>query len=84
MDVSSDHSITGTGVVMGTPKYMSPEQAIGKQGLDPRSDQYSLAVVGYQMLSGRVPFEGENVREVLAKQMLEEAVAFVQEHNPAD
>ena len=47
---------------------------MGKHGLDPRSDQYALAVVGYQMLSGRVPFEGENVREVLAKQMFEEAV----------
>ena len=74
MDVSADHSITGTGMVMGTPKYMSPEQAMGRHALDPRSDQYSLAVVGYQMLSGRVPFEGENVREVLAKQLLEEAV----------
>jgi serine/threonine-protein kinase len=74
MDAAGDHSITGTGMVVGTPKYMSPEQAMGKHGLDPRSDQYSLAVVGYQMISGRVPFEGDNVREVLAKQLLEEAV----------
>jgi serine/threonine-protein kinase len=74
MDASADHSLTGTGVVVGTPRYMSPEQALGRHALDPRSDQYSLAVVGYQMLCGRVPFEGENVREVLAKQLLEEAV----------
>ncbi len=74
MDAAADHAITGTGMVVGTPKYMSPEQALGKQAPDPRSDQYSLAVVGYQMLSGRVPFEGENIREVMAKQLLEEAI----------
>ncbi len=74
MDTSGDARITGTGVVIGTPQYMSPEQAMGSQTPDPRSDQYSLAVVGYQMLSGAVPFEGENVREVIARQMLEEPV----------
>ena len=72
MDSSIENSLTGTGVVIGTPQYMSPEQAMGKHAPDPRSDQYSLAVVGYQMLTGRVPFEGENVREVMAKQLLEE------------
>jgi tRNA A-37 threonylcarbamoyl transferase component Bud32 len=72
MDSSIENSLTGTGVVIGTPQYMSPEQAMGKQAPDPRSDQYSLAVVGYQMLTGRVPFEGDNVREVMVKQMLEE------------
>lgn len=72
MDSSLENALTGTGVVIGTPQYMSPEQAMGKHALDPRSDQYSLAVVGYQMLTGRVPFEGENVREVMAKQLLEE------------
>ncbi len=72
MDSSLENSLTGTGVVIGTPQYMSPEQAMGKHAPDPRSDQYSLAVVGYQMLTGRVPFEGENVREVMVKQLLEE------------
>jgi serine/threonine-protein kinase len=74
MDTAGDDRITGTGVVIGTPQYMSPEQAMGSQSPDPRSDQYSLAVVGYQMASGTVPFEGENVREVIARQMLEEPI----------
>jgi len=74
MDTSGEDRITGTGVVIGTPQYMSPEQAMGSQSPDPRSDQYSLAVVGYQMASGTVPFEGENVREVIARQMLEEPI----------
>ncbi len=72
MDSSVENSLTGTGVVIGTPQYMSPEQAMGKSAPDPRSDQYSLAIVGYQMLTGRVPFMGDNVREVIARQLLEE------------
>ncbi len=72
MDSSLDNSLTGTGVVIGTPQYMSPEQAMGKSAPDPRSDQYSLAIVGYQMLTGQVPFMGDNVREVIARQLLEE------------
>jgi serine/threonine protein kinase len=74
MDSSVENSLTGTGVVIGTPQYMSPEQAIGKASPDPRSDQYSLAIVGYQMLTGKVPFAGDNVREVIARQLLEEAI----------
>jgi len=74
MDAGSDHSLTGTGVIIGTPKYMSPEQAMGKHALTAASDQYSLAVVGYQMLCGRVPFEGENIREVMARQLFDEPV----------
>ena len=50
--------ITQIGVTMGTPMYMSPEQVEGKS-LDPRSDIYSLGITCYQMLAGRVPFEGE-------------------------
>ena len=74
IDAGGENTLTGTGVIVGTPRYMSPEQATGKQALTAATDQYSLAVVGYQMLSGRVPFEGDNVREVMARQLFDEPV----------
>ena len=57
--------LTGTGFILGTPQYMSPEQAGGDRHLDGRSDLYSLGVLGFRMLSGRLPFEGVGVRELL-------------------
>jgi len=61
---------TSTGQVVGTPKYVSPEQAQGIP-LDGRSDQYSLAVVGYQMLVGRLPLVAETVHVLLYKHVYE-------------
>ncbi|HTL06411.1 MAG TPA: serine/threonine-protein kinase, partial [Gemmatimonadales bacterium] len=71
MDAAGDSTLTSSGTIVGTPHYMSPEQASGDPHLDHRTDQYSLAVVGYHMLTGSVPFEGENTRAILFKQMME-------------
>jgi serine/threonine-protein kinase len=71
MDTAGDSTLTSSGTIVGTPHYMSPEQASGDPHLDHRTDQYSLAVCGYHMLTGSVPFEGENTRAILFKQMME-------------
>ncbi|HXI20467.1 MAG TPA: serine/threonine-protein kinase, partial [Gemmatimonadales bacterium] len=59
--------LTETGLAVGTPAYMSPEQSTAERQLDGRSDQYSLACVTYEMLLGHGPFTGGTAREVLAR-----------------
>jgi serine/threonine protein kinase len=69
--VESGTRLTATGIAVGTPTYMSPEQAVGEREIDGRSDLYSLAVVGYQMLTGRVPFTAGNSLALLLKHVNE-------------
>ena len=68
---SMERGLTGTGVLVGTPQYMSPEQAAGDRSIDHRSDQYALATVGYRMLTGHLPFDGDSVQTVIFKQVTE-------------
>jgi TolB-like protein/tRNA A-37 threonylcarbamoyl transferase component Bud32 len=63
--------LTETGMAVGTPHYMSPEQAVGGDHIDGRSDEYSLACVTYEMLVGQPPFLGPNAMAILARHSLE-------------
>ncbi|HEU4699084.1 MAG TPA: protein kinase [Gemmatimonadales bacterium] len=70
---SSGATLTGVGVAIGTPSYMSPEQAAGEKEIDGRSDLYSLGIVAYQMLTGELPFTAPTVAGILMKQITEPA-----------
>jgi serine/threonine-protein kinase len=56
--------LTATGIVLGTPEFMSPEQIRGKP-LDPRSDIYALAILAFEMFTGQLPFQGRNAQEMM-------------------
>ena len=67
------HRMTQTGLSLGTPQYMSPEQAMGEKTVDARSDVYSLGAVTFEMLSGEPPFTGGTVQAIVAKLMADPA-----------
>jgi len=68
-----DSRLTVTGIAVGTPAYMSPEQAMGEREIDGRSDLYSLGVVGYHMLTGELPFQAANTPSMLMKHISDRA-----------
>jgi serine/threonine-protein kinase len=64
--------VTASGLALGTPAYMSPEQTAGDQGVDARTDQYSLALVCYEMLAGDLPGAGGSIPALLARRLVEQ------------
>jgi predicted Ser/Thr protein kinase len=73
-----DSRLTATGMAIGTPAYMSPEQAAGERQIDGRSDLYSLGVVAYQMLCGEPPFTATSTPAMLVKHISERPTSIEQ------
>jgi serine/threonine-protein kinase len=71
VDAAGGERLTETGLALGTPAYMSPEQATGQREMDGRSDIYSLACVLYEMLAGAPPFTGPTAQVILARHSLD-------------
>jgi eukaryotic-like serine/threonine-protein kinase len=81
--VETDSQITVDGALLGTPNYMSPEQARGEKGADFRTDVWSVCVVLYEMATGNVPFAGENYNAILYSVMSDTPLSIL-EHGAGD
>jgi len=69
--LEGDGRMTGTGMILGSPRYMSPEQATGESTIDGRSDLYALALVGYEAFTGKPVVDASNVAGMLVKHLTE-------------
>jgi len=72
--------LTATGIILGTPEFMSPEQIRGKT-LDARSDLYALGIVAFEMLTGKLPFQGRNAQEMMIARLRSQPVP-IRQHRP--
>lgn len=70
--------VTGSGVTLGTPGYMAPEQASGEQDLDHRADIYAVGVLAYELLTGRRPFAGASIHQLLIAQAVQTPVPLLE------
>ncbi len=70
--ITNNQKLTAASKILGTPLYVSPEQVKQSKDIDGRSDIYTLALLVYQMLTGRLPFYGEDAQEVIYKRLLED------------
>ncbi len=70
--LAAEKTLTTPGDLLGTPQYMSPEQGEGRQDLDGRADQYSLGLIGYEMLAGQRPLQADNLAELMYKHRFED------------
>ncbi|RME04610.1 MAG: serine/threonine protein kinase [Planctomycetota bacterium] len=71
-EINQEGSLTQTGIALGTPYYISPEQAMGEKKIDIRSDIYSLGATFYHMITGKVPYDGDTSAVIMTKHISEE------------